>query len=63
MLISAEKKKESLTGQNKEKEQKIDRYIKEIEELDAENQKYGKCSKISNTLKLRTPKIIVENNI
>ena len=39
MLISAEKKKESLTGQNKEKEQKIDRYIKEIEELDAENQK------------------------
>ena len=23
---------------------------------------YGKCSKISNTLKLRTPKIIVENN-
>ena len=25
-------------------------------------QKYGKCSKISNTLKLRTPKIIAENN-
>ena len=24
--------------------------------------KYGKCSKISNTLKLRTPKIIAENN-
>ena len=24
--------------------------------------KYGKCSKISNTLKLRTPKIIPENN-
>ena len=23
---------------------------------------YGKCSKISNTLKLRTPKIIAENN-
>ena len=23
---------------------------------------YGKCSKISNTLKLRTPKIITENN-
>ena len=23
---------------------------------------YGKCSKISNTLKLRTPKIIVEND-
>ena len=23
---------------------------------------YGKCSKISNTLKLRTPKIIDENN-
>ena len=22
---------------------------------------YGKCSKISNTLKLRTPKIITEN--
>ena len=39
MLISAEKKKEGLTSQNKEKEQKIDRYIKEIEDLDAENQK------------------------
>ena len=25
-------------------------------------QEYGKCSKISNTLKLRTPKIIAENN-
>ena len=24
---------------------------------------YGKCSKISNTLKLRTPKIIAENNV
>ena len=24
--------------------------------------RYGKCSKISNTLKLRTPKIIAENN-
>ena len=24
--------------------------------------KYGKCSKISNTLKLLTPKIIAENN-
>ena len=24
--------------------------------------KYGKCSKISNTLKLRTPEIIAENN-
>ena len=24
--------------------------------------KYGKCSKISNTLKLKTPKIIAENN-
>ena len=24
--------------------------------------RYGKCSKISNTLKLRTPKITVENN-
>ena len=24
--------------------------------------KYGKCSKISNTLKLRTPKIIAEYN-
>ena len=23
---------------------------------------YGKCSKISNTLKLQTPKIIAENN-
>ena len=23
---------------------------------------YGKCSKISNTLKLRTPKITAENN-
>ena len=23
---------------------------------------YGKCSKISNTLKLRTPKIIAESN-
>ena len=23
---------------------------------------YGKCSKITNTLKLRTPKIIAENN-
>ena len=23
---------------------------------------YGKCSKISNTLKLRTPNIIAENN-
>ena len=23
---------------------------------------YGKCSKITNTLKLRTPKIITENN-
>ena len=23
---------------------------------------YGKCSKISNTLKLRTPKIIAEDN-
>ena len=29
---------------------------------DAENTLYGKCSKISNTLKLRTPKIIAENN-
>ena len=27
-----------------------------------ENYEYGKCSKISNTLKLRTPKIIAENN-
>ena len=26
------------------------------------NDYYGKCSKISNTLKLRTPKIIAENN-
>ena len=26
------------------------------------NLHYGKCSKISNTLKLRTPKIIAENN-
>ena len=26
------------------------------------NKVYGKCSKISNTLKLRTPKIIAENN-
>ena len=26
------------------------------------NSMYGKCSKISNTLKLRTPKIIAENN-
>ena len=25
-------------------------------------QGYGKCSKITNTLKLRTPKIIAENN-
>ena len=29
---------------------------------DNRGQLYGKCSKISNTLKLRTPKIIVENN-
>ena len=27
-----------------------------------QNTSYGKCSKISNTLKLRTPKIIAENN-
>ena len=27
-----------------------------------EKSQYGKCSKISNTLKLRTPKIIAENN-
>ena len=26
------------------------------------NNYYGKCSKISNTLKLRTPEIIAENN-
>ena len=27
-----------------------------------ETGKYGKCSKISKTLKLQTPKIIAENN-
>ena len=33
-----------------------------IEQTDAVVKSYGKCSKISNTLKLRTPKIITENN-
>ena len=39
LLIASEKKKESLTGEVTEMGQKIDKYIKEIEELDAENQK------------------------
>ena len=30
--------------------------------LSTKKKHYGKCSKISNTLKLRTPKIIAENN-
>ena len=39
LLIAAEKKKENLTTDRNEMSQKIDKYIKEIEELDAENQK------------------------